>query len=393
MDDDNQTQWWAPERGASTEAGWPVIDGTEPVPPRRHRSSARDRKAARRRRRRSILVLVVAVAMVLGAGFVVVSLFRGDGSGATAAVSDYPGPGRPSVQVVINSGDTGAAIAQTLVDAGVVATAKAFTKAYDANPDASKIQPGTYTMLLEMKASAAVLALLDSGNRTTLRVTIPEGLTAADIIQRVSEKTTIPLADLQAAVADPASIGLPAEAGGNVEGWLFPATYDVEPTATAAQVLTQMTAKTVAVLQAKGVTPDRWQAVLIKASLVEREGRLDEDRAKMARVIENRLAIDMPMQMDSAVAYGAGISGLDLTSADFANADNPYNVYVHPGLPPTPIASPGEASIDAVLSPAEGDWLFWVTVNLDTGETLFADTYPEQLENEKLYDAWKAANS
>lgn len=390
--DDNQTQWWAPERGESTESGWPVLEAGEPVQPRRQRTSARERKQARRRRQRSILVLVVAVAMVLGAGYVVVSLFKGDDTAASASVSDYPGPGRPSVQVVVNSGDTGAQIGQTLVDAGVVATVKAFTKAYDANPDASKIQPGTYTMLLEMKSSAAVLALLDSANRTTLRVTIPEGLTAADIVQRVSEKTTIPLADLQAAVADPASIGLPAEAGGNVEGWLFPATYDVEPTATAVDVLSQMTAKTVAVLQAKGVAQDQWQAVLTKASLVEREGRLDEDRAKMARVIENRLAIDMPLEMDTAVAYGAGKSAMDLTKDDFANADNAYNVYVHAGLPPTPIASPGEVSIDAVLTPAEGSWLFWVTVNLDTGETLFADTYPEHLANVQQYQDWKAAN-
>ena len=97
------------------------------------------------------------------------------------------------------------------------------------NPDASSIQPGTYNLLLEMKASDAVMALLNPASRATFGVGIPEGLTKDQIATKISEKMAVPVEELQAAVADPAAIGLPAEAGGNAEGWLFPATYDVEP--------------------------------------------------------------------------------------------------------------------------------------------------------------------
>jgi len=349
------------------------------------------------RRRRSVVVLVLALALVGGAAFVVWSvvggLFTGDSGEET--LHDYSGPGSGEVQVTVASGDTGGAIGQTLHDAGVVATVKAFTDAYAANPGATSIQPGTYALQLEMRAADAVNALLDEANRVSSRVTIPEGYTAAQIYQRIYEVTTIPVEDLQAAAADPAAIGLPAEANGNVEGWLFPSTYEVEPGTTAAGLLSQMVAQTTGVLTGKGVPQDQWEDVLIRASIIEREAKHDEDRPKMARAIQNRLDIAMPLQIDAIVAYGLGKSGTELTYADTKDAQPPYNaynVYKVQGLPPTPIASPGNASIDAVLNPAEGDWLFWVTVNLDTGETKFAATFDEHQEYRDELRAWQEAN-
>src|SRR5665647_2211466 len=112
----------------------------------------------------------------------------------------------------------------------------------------------------------------------------------------------------------------------------------------------------------------------------------------MARAIQNRLDIDMKLDIDASVAYGLNKSGTELTTADLADATNPYNTYLHPGLPPGPIASPGEASIDAVLHPADGPWKFWVTINLDTKETRFAETFDEQLQNQELLREWQAAN-
>ncbi|WP_308160975.1 endolytic transglycosylase MltG [Cellulomonas sp. GbtcB1] len=371
-----------------------------PPPSRRSRRDSQEQRAKQKkhRRRRSVVVLLLALVLVGGAGFVVWSvfgdLFSGGGS-ADETVQDYPGPGSGEVQVTVASGDSGGAIGQTLVDAGVVATVNAFTSAYAANPAATGIQPGTYGLQLEMKASDAVAALLDPANRVSNRVTIPEGYTAKQIYQRVYEVTGITVEDLEAAAADPAEIGLPAEAGGNVEGWLFPATYEVEPGSSAASVLTQMVGRTTALLTSKGVAQDQWETVLNKASIVEREGKLDEDRAKMARAIQNRLDIEMPLQIDAINAYGLGISGTELTYADTSQAQppyNPYNSYKVPGLPPTPIANPGEVSIDAVLNPADGPWLFWVTVNLDTGETKFAETYDEHKVNEAELREWQAAN-
>lgn len=370
-----------------------------PPPSRRSRRDDKEQKAQQRkhRRRRSVVVLVLALALVGGAAFVVFSvvggLFTGDSGEET--LQDYPGPGSGEVQVTVASGDTGGAIGQTLHDAGVVATVKAFTDAYAANPGATSIQPGTYALQLEMRAADAVNALLDEANRVSSRVTIPEGYTAAQIYQRIYEVTTIPVEDLQAAAADPAAIGLPAEANGTVEGWLFPSTYEVEPGTTAATLLSQMVAQTTSVLTSKGVPQDRWEDVLTRASIIEREAKHDEDRPKMARAIQNRLDIDMPLQIDAIVAYGLGKSGADLTYADTKDAQppyNPYNVYKVMGLPPTPIASPGAASIDAVLNPADGKWLYWATVNLDTGETKFADTFPEHQENVDELQRWREAN-
>ncbi|MBO3085538.1 endolytic transglycosylase MltG [Cellulomonas fengjieae] len=393
-----QTEWWAPV--APTDESHGTVDGESRLAPaegrpQRARGRAREQRERKRRRRRSIWVLVVAILMVAGAGYVVVSLMGGLFQGADTAkgVEDYSGVGHGAVEVVIKPGDTGEDMAVTLVDAGVVATVKAFNEAFAANPQAASIQPGTYSLLLEMKASDAITELLNPSSRVSFTVTIPEGLTKDQIATKISEKMAVPVEDVKAAIADPAAIGLPAEANGNAEGWLYPATYDIEPDATPAGVLTQMTAQTVAVLTQKGVPQDQWAEVLNKASLVEREARLPEDRPKVARAIENRLAKEMPLQVDATVAYGLGISGMDLTTAMTQDDSNAYNTYRHLGLPPTPIASPGAVSIDAVLNPAPGDWIFWVAINLDTGETRFAVTNDEHNANRELLRQWQAENS
>lgn len=370
-----------------------------PQPSRRSRRDDRVSQTKRRksRRRRTGIVLVLVIALLGGTGFVVWSVF-GDlftGTGTESSVKDYPGPGSGEAQVTVAAGDSGQAIGTKLVDLGVVATVGAFTDAYSANAQATSIQPGTYAVKQQMKASDAVNALLDQANRVSSRVTIPEGYTAEQIYQRIYEVTTIPVDELTAAAADPSALGVPA-AVDNIEGWLYPATYEFEPGSSATQVLSAMVAKTVQELTAAGLATDQMETVLIKASIVEREGKLDEDRPKIARVIENRLAIDMPLQIDAVVAYGLGISGTELTNADTSEAQppyNPYNVYKVPGLPPTPIASPGAASVNAVLNPAAGDWMFWVTVNLDTGETKFATTYDEHKTYVAELRAWQAAHS
>lgn len=395
----SQTDRWAP--GERSDEVSDLFGGDTRVAPPEHRPSrsrgrAKEQRERKRRRRRSIWVLVVALLMVVGAAYVVVELmggfFQGQG-GSGSGVKDYTGVGHGRVEIVIKPGDTGADMATTLVDAGVVATAKAFNDAFAANPQAGSIQPGTYSMLLEMKASDAVTALLNPSSRVSFKVTIPEGLTKDQIATKLSEKMAVPVEDVQAAIADPAAIALPAEANGNAEGWLFPATYDIQPDATPASVLAQMTAQTVAVLTQKGVPQDQWETVLNKASLVEREAKLPEDRPKVARAIENRLDKEMVLQIDATVAYGLGISGMDLTTEMTQDDSNAYNTYTHLGLPPSPIASPGAVSIDAVLNPEPGDWLFWVAVNLDTGETRFAVTNEEHNANKALLRQWQAENS
>ena len=375
--------------------GAPAHHQEEPLPSRRahQRGKARKVKERRKRRLRSIVVLLMAVALVGGAGYVVVSVLglNFSSTGAQKTVTDYPGPGQGSVDIVVAAGDSGAAIGATLAKADVVATGEAFAKAFNANPSAAGIQPGTYRLFVQMKASAAVSALLNPTSRVSFKVTIQEGLSVKEILAKVTTATGIPAADLDAAAADTASLGLPAEAGGHLEGWLFPLTYQVEPGATAKAVLAPMVAKTVAVLTAKQVPQATWEDVLIRASLVEEEGKSPEDRAKIAQAIQNRLKIDMHLQIDASLAYGLGKPGTTLTNADKL-VDNPFNLENRVGLPPYPIASPSEVSIDAALKPTPGDWLFWTAVNLDTGETKFATTLAEHNVNVAELRAWQKAN-
>ncbi|MBO0610129.1 endolytic transglycosylase MltG [Myceligenerans salitolerans] len=355
--------------------------------PRDHRSR---RLRRRRRRGRSIVVLLVTFGLVAGAGYLVweqkdmLLSFENP-----IEAKDYPGPGNEDVTVEIPEGATGFDMAELLYDAGVVASKDAFVKAFGENPDAGGIRPGTRDMLTEMKASDAV-ALLAKNEMAHLAVTIPEGFTVAQTVERFASVTGIPAADFTKALDRPRSFGLPKQAGGNAEGWLYPQTYPVNPEEeTAADVLARMVRNTVEQLDDRGIPPRDRQDVLIKASLVEREGMIAEDRPKIARAIENRLEDDMKLQIDASLAYGLDKPGIELTTADKA-ADTPFNLERHVGLPPTPIANPSAESIDAVLSPAEGAWKFWVTVNLDTGETKFSETYAEHQRYVAELREWQA---
>ncbi|GGM43567.1 endolytic transglycosylase MltG [Promicromonospora citrea] len=356
------------------------------------RSSRRAQRRRRRRRGRSLLVLVVALVLVGGSGYAVwTNMDWLTGLTSPLESKDYPGPGGDQVEVEIPQGATGQIMGQTLYEAGVVASVSAFTAAFEANPDSVSIRPGTRTMLEEMSAKDAV-ALLVKNELVDLQVTIPEGFTAAQVVDRAVQVTGLPAEDFEAALDDPEAIGLPPQAKGDVEGWLYPDTYMAKPDSTAEGLLSEMVGRTTRMLEDKGVAPKQWRAVLTKASLVEREGLHAEDRPKIARAIENRLADDMALQIDASVAYGAGKPGTELTRDDLRDEKNRYNTYEHTGLPPGPIASPGDASVEAVLHPTPGDWKFWVTVNLDTGETKFAESYDEHQKNVAELRAWEKAN-
>ncbi|WP_454855852.1 endolytic transglycosylase MltG [Promicromonospora soli] len=355
----------------------------------------RSRRARRRRRRnrgRSLVVLLVALVLVGGSGYAVwTNIDSLLGLTNPLESKDFPGPGGDQVNVEIPEGATGTAMGEELYEAGVVASVPAFTAAFEANPESVLIRPGTHKMLEEMSARDAV-ALLVKNETADLQLTIPEGYTVDQIVDRAVQVTGLPAKDFEAALKRPAKIGVPKAAEGDAEGWLYPDTYMVKPNDTAAGLLSQMVDRTTKLLRQKGVPDGDRQTVLTKASLVEREGFHAEDKPKIAQAIENRLADDMRLEIDAAVAYGAGKPGTELTNADKDNSKNPYNTYRHTGLPPGPIANPGEVSIDAVLHPTPGDWKFWVTVNLDTGETKFTADYGEHQRNVQELREWQAAN-
>jgi UPF0755 protein len=361
----------------------PVAYAT-PVPRR-----AEIRRAQRRRRmgRRRVIVMLVAVLLVVGAGF---AGFKGLWplvSGATVS-NDYVGAGSGSVSLVVHAGDAGRTIGASLEKAGVVKAAEAFSAAAAKDPRGASIQPGTYTLRAHMSAVSALAMLLDPANRKVPRVTIREGLWVSEIIKELSARTGRPLADYTVALEDPAMLGLPPEAQGDAEGYLFPSTYEFEPKATAAEQLHTMVAKSLEELGKLGVTPDKIQRVLTIASIVEAEASDSADRPKVARVLENRLAKQMPLQLDSTVSFVAKRRG-KLTTTDAERASkSPYNTYLVAGLPPGPIDSPGVSAMTAAVSPTPGPWFYFVAVNPDTGETRFAVDAAGHDANVKIFQKW-----
>jgi UPF0755 protein len=354
------------------------------------------RRAVRRgggRFRSCLPMLLVVLIVLVGAWF--------GGSWAVDKVRsalgdnpDFSGPGSGSVTVQVRQGATAAMIGRDLKAAGVVKSVGAFTDAAQADERSRSIQVGYYQLKKEMKASDALAVLVDPKNLVQARVTIPEGYRIKDIVRAIDAKTDITAAQVRAALKNPQALGLPAVAKGVVEGYLYPATYTVVPGETAKQLLTQMIAKTVSVqkkldvaakAEALGHTPEE---IMTIASILEYEGSRGEDYPKIARAIYNRLDKGMALQSDATVAYANNLSGTVWTTQAQRDNPSPYNTYVHTGLPPGPIGSPGEKTIEAALNPADGPWLYWLVVNLKTGETRFNTTLEGHNQDKAVLDEY-----
>jgi peptidoglycan lytic transglycosylase G len=355
-----------------------------------------------RRRGPGCLIALVILAVLAGVAYWGVTTGIEKVQDQFSSADDYSGPGNgEKVTFEVKSGDTIAVMGRGLKDAGVVASVDAFISAANDNTGSSKIQVGSYELEKEMKASDVVAVLVDPANVVTTTVTIPEGFQVKQIVARLVKETGLPKADFEAALDDPAALGLPDYAKGNAEGYLFPATYSFRPNETPADMLKDMVSRwnqaatdndLVNAAQALGYTPAE---VMTMASLVQAEGR-GKNMVKIARTLYNR--IENPdngitnglLQVDASVNYALGRSGTTaISDADKESvADSPYNTYSHTGLPPTPIEAPGDDAIQAALNPADGDWLFYVTVDLATGETKFTDDYDTFLGYTQEYDAY-----
>jgi len=349
----------------------------DPAPGRRPGSR---RRAEPERKKSGVgkIIAVLAVIAVLIGGYVVVTKAMDRLGGA----DDYSGGGTGSIEVAIPSGANGLQIARLLAEKDVVKSSEAFYQLSLTDQRASKIQPGTYQLRQRMSAEAALTALVDPSARVQTKFTVPEGSRVDDVLAIIAKNTEISQGDLEAAAKDPAAIGLPAQAGGNLEGFLFPETYFVEPGDTATDVLSKMVAQTMAMTKELDLGPKAramglsGEEILTIASILEWEVNNEADFAKASRVIQNRLEAGQPLQMDSTVHFVSGRRGDAYTTDEERNADSPYNTYKYPGLPPGPIGSPGRDAIEAALNPAEGDWLYFVA-DPDTGETTFSSSYAE----------------
>lgn len=323
--------------------------------------------------RSAFAVLLSVGVLVGGAGFVATRVEQVWTEFRTA--EDYVGEGVAAVEVEIPKGTTLSQIADILVQYDVIKTAKAFDREAAANSDSKNIQAGRYNLKTQLPAKVALSMLLDQDNMVRDWMTLAEGQRVDQTVAQMSAASGVTAKKLNAVLKKWKKLGLPKWAKKGAEGFLFPDTYELpsEPTASAVvKLATKQFTKVVKELdfadKAKelGITP--YQAVIV-ASIIEKEVFREEDRAKVARVIYNRLEKGMTLGMDSTAIYASWKAGLETTNY---NLDSPYNTRVNKGLPPTPINSPARAALEAAVNPEEGDWIYFVTVDMETGETEFS---------------------
>jgi UPF0755 protein len=344
------------------------------------------------------VAVLVALVVLLGGFYVALTQGVSWVADQFQGPEDYPGPGTGSVEFTVNEGDTVAQIGRNLKAEGVTKSVQAFIDAAAGEPESS----GAYELQKEMRAADALEVLIDPDNLIGFpTVTIPEGLRVTEIVATLAENTDFPEQAWNRALQQPDRIGLPDYAEGNAEGYLFPATYEIKPGMKPVRILSMMVdrwrqAADEAGLEERaaelGKTPGE---LMIIASLVEAEGR-GEDMPKIARVIYNRLdgpgdkgGTNGTLGIDASIAYGLGLSpgSTELTPEQLAE-DTPYNTRINPGLPPTPIEAPGDDAIAAAANPADGPWYYYVTVNLETGETKFYEDYDDFLVGREEYKAY-----
>ncbi|MFJ6213682.1 endolytic transglycosylase MltG [Streptomyces sp. NPDC092296] len=338
-------------------------------------------------RRRTRLACGITALLLAGtAGFGGVLLYDWWTDQQLSAPADYAGTGTDPVRVDIPPGASLTRIGRLLHDGGVVASVAAFTRAAATDPGAAAIQPGDYPLRHRMSALAALHVLTDPANAGGLVVV--EGRRSAQVYAAIDARLGLRAGTTAARARDDvAALGLPAWAGGHPEGFLFPARYGVAKSAGELAVLRAMVAQAKAEYAADGIGSGAaaYQVVVI-ASLVQAEAQQPADFGRVARVIRNRLDRGMPLQLDSALNYALGRTTVDTTHEDI-KVETPYNTYLHPGLPPTPVGNPGHAAIRAALHPTPGDWLYFVTVK--PGDTRFTDSYREQQRNVAEFNRYR----
>ncbi len=371
-------------------------DGAHPNFVQPDLSTRRVRRASKRvRRRRRTVVFLFVVALVVGVSFFAFQAVQPMLTGTTS--KDYPGPGHGTVTFIVPAGATGHTVAAGLVQDGVVQSESAFLDALKAVSGGALIQPGSFGLKLEMKAADAVSVLLAPDNNKVHYAAIDQNMREPEVLALLAKSTGIAESEFTSLSKTPASFGLPAAAK-SLEGYLAPGEYRFPIEMTAQEILAQLVQTTKDTLVKDGVTdPNDQYRVLTIASIIEFEGN-EANYTLISGAIENRLnnpnaETGGRLESDATVAYGLGLKTYNITDAQKKDASNPYNTFANPGLPAGPIGSPKELAINAAAHPKANPYYFWVTVNLTTGETLYATTYADHLKNVAKYQAWCDANA
>ncbi|NHU84130.1 endolytic transglycosylase MltG [Kocuria sp. JC486] len=307
---------------------------------------------------------------------------------------DYRGEGKETVNYTIAEGASTQEVAMDLANQDIVANGERFIETFNENHEGEFIQPGDYELRKKMSSEAAVSVLMDEGDPTHYAA-VPTTVRMDETFQILSDSTGIPTEEFEAAAEDTSAYGIPDEFP-TIEGYLHPGEYNFPLDASAEEILQEMVDRTKQTLKDNDVSDEDAFRVLTVASIVEFEG-VPDIYPDVAGAIYNR--IDRPdeetggfLQSDATVAYGLGEKTYEITEEEKQDKDNEYNTFAHQGLPAGPIGSPGNSSIEAAAKPAENDYYYWVTVNLDTGETKFATNYADHEKNVDEYQSWCSDN-
>lgn len=302
-------------------------------------------------------------------------------------VEDYSGEPGPPTQLIILPGQSGEDVARSMVEADII---QSFDAIYRDMLNVNLVFfPGTYQFPTKLSGSAALALLMSGENRVTVSTTIPEGFTVAEVLERVQADLSISSEDMESAFdaqMERLPQGIPT-----IEGFLFPATYTFDPNPTAADVVSTMVDRLEGELAKYEISLLDSFEVLTLASIVQAEGMLQEDFYKISRVFANRLDKGIALQSDPTVKYRYE-GNLESFQEGLKDTDSLFNTYAHPGLPIGPISNPGSLAIEATLRPATGNWLYFVSINLNTGETVFSETLAEHEKAAELYRQWLRDN-
>ena len=319
----------------------------------------------------------------------------------TARVLNPSGAPGAAVNFTVNDGDTISSVASRLKSAGIISNSTIF-RWYVSTKGTVALTPGYYALQPKDNAGSIVETLSTPPAQTFISVTFPEGMTVDQMAQRLSEKMTFMSTEqFIAAAKSPDTVSsLRPKSVTSLEGLLFPDTYQISGDDTESRVVSRLVSMMERVARqvdlaagskARGFRP---YEILIIASLIEREAKVATDRSKSAQVIYNRLAKKMKLEIDASVKYGQDPA---MTWTEMKATDTPYNTYINAGLPPTPIANPGKASIQAALAPfgtppasdaacvglvvgVKCEYLYYVLADAAGGH-VFATTYDQHLLN------------
>lgn len=336
-------------------------------------NSRREERAAKKRKNRIIaLIALVSVVVIMLVGIYSCDNVKPDGS-----------VGR----IEVLKGESTSQIANKLKDAGIIRNTKKFLRDVKKSEKGNALRYGVYEIEKGIENEEIIDILCIGGNvKTTITVTIPEGFSLERIVERIVECGISTEEELYKALDDKYNYSFLKCIPDNkdikypLQGFLFPSTYEFKKDESAYNIINTLLGEFEKQMKANDISETNLFDTVIKASLVEREAKLDNERAKIAGVIENRIKKDMRLQIDATVVYAIsdGMYNVDRVLYKDLEVDSAYNTYKYNGLPVGPICSPGAASLFAAANPEEHSYYYYRTDNeKNDGSHIFTENFEE----------------